>query len=199
MITTTRTSGSRSAFLTVSARARRSASLIAFMLSGRLSRSQATPLSTSYSRTDPTAASVISSPSLELAPALLEEGTHALLLILGGEQEVEVLALVSQPLAERGLQRLVDGFLGQPECQGRLGSQLSGQCHRHPKRGLVGHDPVDQAQLKGPPGADLASPEVDFHGHVLANRTRPALGATCARDDAQVALRLAEASIVTGD
>src|SRR4030081_826567 len=139
MITTTRTSGSRSAFLTVSARARRSASLIAFMLSGRLSRSQATPLSTSYSRTDPTAASVISSPSLELARALLQEGTHAFLLVLRGEQEIEVLALVRQTFAERRPQLLVHGLFGQPQSQRRLGRQLPGDCHGDPQGGLVGH------------------------------------------------------------
>src|SRR5919199_1622184 len=121
------TSPSRSACFTASARARRSGSLTAFMLSGRLRRSQATPFSTWYLSTCCVAASVIASPSLELAGPLLQEGAHSLLLVLRREEEVEVLPFDREALPERGLQRLVHRLLGHPHGQRGLRRQLPRQ------------------------------------------------------------------------
>src|SRR2546423_3506130 len=164
--TTTRASGLRSASRTAAARAARSSPLTAFIDSGRLSRIQSTRFSKLVWTVWVATASLIASSPLENRLALLQEGLHALLLVLGREQEVEVLPLHGQALGQRGLQRLVDRLLGQTRrdrCpRGNLPRHLLGDLDRD-----LGRDhAVDQAQLVGPPGGDRLAGEVHLHRDV---------------------------------
>src|SRR5919108_111093 len=97
-LTTPHASAARLAWRTASASAVRISGLTAFRRSGRLSRIHATPFSTVKRTTSVWAASVMCSPSFEIGLPLLEEGLHALFLVLGAEEEVEALTLGRQAL-----------------------------------------------------------------------------------------------------
>src|SRR5712692_7602368 len=196
--TTTRTAGSRSACLMASASWARVSAPMAFIFWGRLRRIQAMPASTSAS-TCCSVSTDIASPPVEHRPPLLEEGPHPLLLVLGREQEVEAPPLPGQAFRQRRLEGLVHRLLGHAECQGRLLRQLAGEPLRDRDRHLIRDHPVDEPQLVGPPGGDRRTPQHHFHGHVLPDRPRPALGAAGARDDPEVDLRLPEAGALAGD
>src|SRR5438309_1534984 len=196
--TTQRTDSSRSTSFKAASSCWRARTPIGFSFSGRLSLIQATPASLSRVTWRSSGCSA-TSPPLELGAPLLEEGVHAFLLVLGREQEVEVLAFGEEPLLERKLKGEIDRFLGQAERHRGLGRQLPG----HPLSGLgrpLGrHDLVDDAELVRALGRDRLPAEVHLHRHVFAGGARPALGAAGARDDAQIDLGLAEARAVAGD
>src|SRR5438309_6658414 len=137
--TTQRTDSSRSTSFKAASSCWRARTPIGFSFSGRLNLIQATPASLSRVTWRSSGCSA-TLPPLELGAPLLEEGVHAFLLVLGREQEVEVLAFAEEPLLERKLKGEIDRFLGQVERHRGFGRQLL--CHtlcslyRH----LVRHD-----------------------------------------------------------
>src|SRR5438093_6657097 len=176
MTTTQRTASSFSTCFRAASSCLRRSPLTAFIRSGRLSRTQPTRSRTSTRTTCSTAWVTSTSPSFERGLSLLEESAHALFLVFGSEQEVEVLALDQQPFVERGLERLVDGLLGQPDRQRRLLGQLPRQLLGNVHGDLRRHHAVDEPKLVGPVRRERLACQVDLHRDVLADRPRPALG-----------------------
>ena len=68
--------------------------------------------------------------ALELRVALLDEGRHPLLLVLGGEEEVEEAPLVGERIGQAHLVGGVHRLLGQSQRERRLRGDLRGQGQR---------------------------------------------------------------------
>ncbi|KAJ8558709.1 hypothetical protein ON010_g8741 [Phytophthora cinnamomi] len=136
---------------------------------------------------------------LELGLALLDEGGHALLLVLGGEGAPEEAALVLEPLLQRLLVGGVDGLLGHLDHWLREGRDLVGRLERLVQQLVGGHDARHEAVALGLLRVDHVAREDHLHGLGLAHGADQALRAAAAGDRAERDLGLAELGRVAGD
>lgn len=135
----------------------------------------------------------------ELGLALLSEGCHALLLVVGAKSGVEQSALKGQSGGKRDLERLVDGILdhlhdGLGQVTNLLG-RLDSLIHH-----LVGgKHPADKSSAFGLLCGQVdRSSQAHFHCLGLANGFDKALRTTSSRDSSQLDFGLTEDSLVTG-
>ena len=110
--------------------------------------------------------------------ALLGEGGHAFLLILGGEEQVEGASLEEDAFGQRTLEGAVDGLLG------HAAPLVLCRQSRQPARLSSRNDAAGKARLTSPNCSLLrrdAPPVRDHvHGDRLADGARQPLRATCA-------------------
>ena len=124
--------------------------------------------------------------------ALLQEGAHALLLVLGGEAHGEQLVLHGDAVVNVHLHAPVDAGLGVLDGDGGVGHEGLGHGDGLVQQLLGGIDGVDQADLLGLGGADGVTGEDQLLGLGDAHAAGQTLGAGEAGGDAQANLGLAE-------
>jgi hypothetical protein len=135
---------------------------------------------------------------LEIRSALLCEGSHAFLLVGGGEGGLEAGLLVRQTLGQRALERLVDAVLAQRRGDARVGRDLLAHGERGRQKLLGLDDASNEARALGLGGGVLAAGEAPLHRARLADERREALRAAHAGDGADLDLGLAEDGLVGG-
>src|SRR4051794_12732833 len=86
---------------------------------------------------------------LRLPRAVLEEGPHAGLLVLGVEELGEQARLQGQAVVQRAVEAAVDRPLGGGEGERRAGGELAGHGHRGRVHLVVGDDGVGEPDLQG--------------------------------------------------
>ena len=119
---------------------------------------------------------------LEVRLALLQEGGHALLLVVRGEEQVEEAALVGERIGQAHLVRGIDRLLRQAQRDRRLRGDLGRQRQRVLDDQLVLGDPGDQARRAPPRAAVIGSPvRIMLHRPALADGARQALRPAGAR------------------
>src|SRR5680860_660196 len=135
-------------------------------------------------------------PVLKVGLPLVDEGGHALFLILGGEQGVELAALEAGALGKRRGEAPVDRLLDHHHRVLRQVGDLVGDLHGLLEQLVDGDDAAYEVgalrllSLHHPPR------ETELHGLRLADRARQALSTARPRHDAEIDLRLAEHGVV---
>ena len=134
-------------------------------------------------------------PLLEVRAALVEEGVHAFLLVVGGEQRVEQPPLEHHAVGQRRFEGAVDALLGHRHARAAHRADGCGGAERLVEQLVGGHHARHQARRARPrrrPSCGAVSDHV--HRLALAHRARQPLRAAGAGDDAELDLGLAEAA-----
>src|SRR4051794_33996731 len=126
---------------------------------------------------------------LELSFPLAEECADPFLRVFGLERGGKPLRLVLQALVEITVSRHTLDLLDRDR---RLAGQLARPRKCRVEQFVVRNDLVDQADLLSLERVDRLADQVHLEGFGLTHEARQALGATEARDDPEVDLRLAE-------
>ncbi|CAN4045424.1 DUF4316 domain-containing protein, partial [Dysosmobacter welbionis] len=124
--------------------------------------------------------------------ALLQEGAHALLLVLGGKAHGEQLVLQGDAVVDVHLHPAVDAGLGILHSDGGVGGEGLGHLHSLVQQLLGGIDLIHQADALGLLSTDLLAGEDQLLGLGHAHTAGQTLGAGEAGGDAQAHLGLAE-------
>ena len=136
---------------------------------------------------------------LPLRLALLDEGFHAFLLIVGREQRVEDAPLEHHAFRQPRLEGAVDRLLGRQHRRQRHIGDGVGDLHRLVHQARQRHHARHQTGALGLGGVHHAAGEDHVHRLGLADRAGEALRAADAGDDAELDLGLAEFGVVGGD
>jgi len=124
---------------------------------------------------------------------------HALLLVCGGEEQVEVLALELQPDLQRCAQCFQDGFLCQAYGDWGFGGDRGCQGEGFLQVYLGGDDAIDQPQPVGFLCREEAPGQHQLHCQCLAKRARETLGAASPGHDSDVDFGLPKLRRIAGD
>ena len=136
---------------------------------------------------------------LENGSALLDEGIHTLLLIVGGEGELEGTLLVGEALGEGELEGAVDGILGQGGGHAGVARDGLGGSEGSHDELVVLHDAGNEASALSLLGGVVLAGQAPLHSLGLSNEGGEALGSSDSGDDAKLDLGLSEDGLIGSD